>query len=178
MARHTRHSQAGVHIEDRGYQFADGVYEVIVVVEGRMVDEDLHFARLERSLREIRMGMPFGVDVFRLKVAELLRLNRLSNASLYIQVSRGVAPRNHQIPDEIQLAVVMTVRPLAGTKAGNVKDRFNHYGPRYPLETADIKSVSLIPNICQGCRRAPWRVRGMAVDNGMVTEGTSPMHGS
>ena len=174
--RYTRHSQAGVHIEDRGYQFADGVYEVIVVVEGRMVDEDLHFARLERSLREIRMGMPFGVDVFRLKVAELLRLNRLSNASLYIQVSRGVAPRNHQIPDEIQPAVVMTVRPLAVPKREWVKDGVSIITvPDIRWKRPDIKSVSLIPNILAkdvAVRHGVYEA--WQVDNkGMVTEGTS-----
>ncbi len=171
-----RHSQAGVHIEDRGYQFADGVYEVIVVVEGRMVDEDLHFARLERSLREIRMEMPFGMDVFRLKVAELLRLNHLSNASLYIQVSRGVAPRNHQIPDEIQPAVVMTVRPLAVPKRELVEDGVSIITvPDIRWKRPDIKSVSLLPNVLakdvavrDGVYEA-WQVD----NNGMVTEGTS-----
>ena len=174
--RYTRHSQAGVHIEDRGYQFADGVYEVIVVVDGRMVDEDLHFARLERSLREIRMEMPFGVDVFRLKVAELLRLNHLRNASLYIQVSRGVAPRNHPIPDEIRPAVVMTVRPLTVPKREWVEDGVSVITvPDIRWKRPDIKSVSLLPNILakdvamrEGVYEA-WQVD----DNGIVTEGTS-----
>ena len=138
-----------------------------------MVDEDLHFARLERSLREIRMGMPFGVDVFRLKVAELLRLNRLSNASLYIQVSRGVAPRNHQIPDEIQPAVVMTVRPLAVPKREWVKDGVSIITvPDIRWKRPDIKSVSLIPNILAkdvAVRHGVYEA--WQVDNiGMVTE--------
>ena len=74
--RFVRHREAGVHVEDRGYQFADAVYEVIAVAKGRMVDEELHLERLERSLREIRMEMPFTVGIFRLKVAEFQRLNR------------------------------------------------------------------------------------------------------
>ncbi|MGB0631722.1 MAG: D-amino-acid transaminase [Alphaproteobacteria bacterium] len=174
--RYIRHNQAGVHIEDRGYQFADGVYEVVVVVDGRMVDEDLHFARLERSLREIRMEMPFGVNVFRLKVSELLRLNRLRNASLYVQVSRGVAPRNHPIPEEIHPAVVMTVRPLVIPRQEWVEQGVSVISvPDIRWKRPDIKSVSLLPNILakdvavrKGAYEA-WQVD----DDGIVTEGSS-----
>lgn len=174
--RYIRHSQAGVHIEDRGYQFADGVYEVVVVVNRRMVDEDLHFARLERSLREIRMKMPFGADVFRLKVEELLRLNRLRNASLYIQVSRGVAPRNHPIPDEIRAAVVMTVRPLVLPRREWVEEGVSVVTvPDIRWKRPDIKSVSLLPNVLakdvavRNSAYEAWQVD----DNGIVTEGSS-----
>jgi len=174
--RYIRHSQAGVHIEDRGYQFADGVYEVVVVVNRRMVDEDLHFARLERSLREIRMKMPFGADVFRLKVAELLRLNRLRNGSLYIQVSRGVAPRNHPIPDEIRAAVVMTVRPLVLPRRELVEEGVSVVTvPDIRWKRPDIKSVSLLPNVLakdvavRNSAYEAWQVD----DNGIVTEGSS-----
>jgi len=174
--RYIRHSQAGVHIEDRGYQFADGVYEVVVVVNRRMVDEDLHFARLERSLREIRMKMPFGADVFRLKVAELLRLNRLRNASLYIQLSRGVAPRNHPIPDEIRAAVVMTVRPLVLPRREWVEEGVSVVTvPDIRWKRPDIKSVSLLPNVLakdvavRNSAYEAWQVD----DNGIVTEGSS-----
>jgi len=174
--RYIRHSQAGVHIEDRGYQFADGVYEVVVVVNRRMVDEDLHFARLERSLREIRMKMPFGADVFRLKVAELLRLNRLRNGGLYIQVSRGVAPRNHPIPDEIRAAVVMTVRPLVLPRRELVEEGVSVVTvPDIRWKRPDIKSVSLLPNVLakdvavRNSAYEAWQVD----DNGIVTEGSS-----
>jgi D-alanine transaminase len=174
--RYMRHSQAGVHIEDRGYQFADGVYEVVVVVNRRMVDEDLHFARLERSLREIRMKMPFGADVFRLKVEELLRLNRLRNASLYIQLSRGVAPRNHPIPDEIRAAVVMTVRPLVLPRREWVEEGVSVVTvPDIRWKRPDIKSVSLLPNVLakdvavRNSAYEAWQVD----DNGIVTEGSS-----
>ena len=110
--QYIRHAMAGVHIEDRGYQFADGVYEVVLIVNGNMVDESLHFRRLNRSLREIRMEMPFGLEIFKLKISELLRLNKLRNAGLYIQITRGVAPRSHSVPNT-QTSVIMTVRPLA-----------------------------------------------------------------
>ena len=106
--QYIRHAIASVHIEDRGFQFADGVYEVVVIVNGNMVDEKLHFERLKRSLCEIRMEMPFGLQILKIKVTELLRLNKLSNALLYIQVTRGVAPRSHPIPTNTQTSTTST----------------------------------------------------------------------
>ncbi|MEE2995897.1 MAG: D-amino-acid transaminase [Pseudomonadota bacterium] len=174
--RYIRHSQSRVHIEDRGYQFGDAVYEVIVVINRQMVDEDLHFSRLEHSLREIRMEMPFGIEIFRMKVAELLRLNRLRDANLYIQISRGEAPRNHAIPHDIIAAVVMTLRPLANSKREWVEEGVSIITvPDLRWKRPDIKSISLLPNILakdrairEGAYEA-WQVD----DRGAVTEGTS-----
>ena len=146
--RFVRHREAGVHVEDRGYQFADAVYEVIAIAKGRMIDEELHLKRLERSLREIRMEMPFTTGIFRLKVAELLRLNRVVNGSLYLQVSRGVSPRNPRIPPAIRPSVVMTIRPMTppsqemfgrGVAVITVRD--------IRWRRPDIKSVALLPNV-------------------------------
>ena len=98
--RYRPHNQATVHIEDRGYQFADGVYEVVPVSHGRLVDEDLHLDRLERSLSELRIDMPMSRRSLKLVSAELMRRNRLSNGFLYMQVTRGVAPRDHKFPKQ------------------------------------------------------------------------------
>ena len=141
-----------------------------------MVDEDLHFSRLKHSLREIRMEMPFGIDIFRMKVAELLRLNRLRDANLYIQISRGVAPRNHAIPDDIIAAVVMTLRPMINSKRELLEEGVSIITvPDLRWKRPDIKSVSLLPNILakdqamrEGAYEA-WQVDDM----GFVTEGTS-----
>ena len=169
------HRQAGVHVEDRGYQFADAVYEVIAIAKGRMIDEELHLKRLERSLREIRMEMPFTTGIFRLKVAELLRLNRVVNGSLYLQVSRGVSPRNHQIPSAIRPSVVMTVRPMIPPSA-------EMFGRGVAVITVrdirwrrpDIKSVSLLPNVLAKDDAVRNDVfEAWQVDDGVVTEGTS-----
>ena len=174
--RYVRHARAGVHIEDRGYQFADAVYEVIAVLDGKMVDEDLHFARLERSLREIRMTLPFSPAVFRLKAAELLRLNRLRSGNLYLQVSRGVAARDHRIPENATAAVVMTVRPLKPPPAEAVEHGVSVVTvPDLRWKRPDIKSVALLPNVLakdEAVRKGvyeAWQVDG----NGIVTEGTS-----
>ena len=174
--QYVRHSQAVVHIEDRGYQFSDAIYEVIVVTDGRLVDEKLHFARMERSLREIRMEMPFSPALFRIKIAELMRLNHLTSAALYIQVSRGVAPREHRPPQGLVPAVVMTVRPLRSPSPALVEKGVAVISvPDVRWKRPDIKSVGLLPNILakdDAVRRGvyeAWQVN----DDGVVTEGTS-----
>ena len=174
--RYIRHRQAAVHIEDRGYQFADAVYEVITVVRGRLVDDEPHFERLERSLREIRIEMPFSRAVFRLKIAELLRLNRLDTASLYLQVSRGVAPRNHQIPGPMTPSVVMTVKPFAAPSQKIVDEGVAVITlPDNRWKRPDIKSVALLPNVLAKDDTVRQNVyEAWLVDaEGMVTEGTS-----
>lgn len=174
--RYIRHSQAAVHIEDRGYQFADAVYEVIAIVRGNLVDDALHFERLERSLREIGIDMPFSRAVFRLKIAELLRLNRLSTGSLYLQVSRGVAPRNHKIPGPLRPAVVMTVRQMPRVPADvEVNGVPVITVPDIRWKRPDIKSVALLPNVLakeEAVQRDVYEAWQVAAD-GIVTEGTS-----
>jgi D-alanine transaminase len=174
--RFIRHSQAAVHIEDRGYQFADAVYEVIAIVRGRLIDDELHFERLERSLREIGIEMLFSRAIFRIKIAELLRLNRLTNGSLYLQVSRGVAPRNHKIPGPMTPAVVMTVRPLREIPAEVVEQGVPVITvPDIRWKRADIKTVGLLPNVLakeEAVQRNVYEAWQMTPD-GLVTEGTS-----
>lgn len=174
--RFIRHSHAAVHIEDRGYQFADAVYEVISIVRGRLIDDEPHFERLERSLREVRMDLPFSRAIFRMKVAELLRLNRLSNGTLYLQVSRGVAPRNHKIPGPMRPSVVMTAQPLREVPAEVVEKGVPVITvPDIRWKRPDIKSVALLPNILakddavQRNAYEAWQVNA----EGIVTEGTS-----
>jgi len=174
--RYQPHNDAAVHIEDRGYQFADGVYEVVPVHRGTLVDEDLHFDRLERSLSELRIDAPMSRSSLKLVSRELMRRNDLSNGFLYMQVTRGVAPRDHKFPKGAKPSVVMTTRQVKphsekvlseGLKVITVPDQ--------RWDRCDIKSVSLLPNVLgkqaavdAGAYEA-WQVDG----EGMVTEGTS-----
>lgn len=175
--QYLRHGGAGVHIEDRGYQFSDAIYEVIAVVGDRLVDEGLHFDRLERSLSELRIEMPFSRTHFLIKIRELLRLNRIRNGALYIQISRGVAKRDHKFPENAKPAVVMTVRPMSLPAKEHVENGVRVVTlPDIRWKRPDIKSVSLLPNILakqeaveQGAYEA-WQVEE---GTGMVTEGTS-----
>src|SRR5205814_4234179 len=85
---------ASVNVEDRGYQFADGVYEVCEVRAGKMVDFPLHMARLQRSLSELRIGMPMPLSALEIVMHEVIRRNRIGYGLVYLQVTRGVARRD------------------------------------------------------------------------------------
>ena len=174
--RYLPHGAASVHIEDRGYQFADGVYEVVPVAAGILVDEEPHLDRLERSLRELRMAMPMSRAAIKLVSRELMRRNGLSNGFLYMQVTRGVAPRDHKFPKAARPALVMTTRQMQPPSPENLNNGVSVITvPDIRWQRRDIKSVSLLPNVLAkqeaveaGCFEA-W----MVDPDGLVTEGTS-----
>jgi D-alanine transaminase len=170
------HRRAAVHIEDRGFQFADGVYEVIAVKNGRYVDEIPHLDRLDRSLRELEIAPPMSRPALGVVMAEMLRRNRIGDGILYIQMTRGVARRNHPFPEAVDTSVVMTARnepPQDARLTDNGVDVISI--PDIRWKRCDIKSVSLLPNILgkQAARQAgafeAWQIN----EQGFVTEGTS-----
>ena len=170
------HRRAAVHVEDRGYQFADGVYEVIAVKNGRFVDDTPHLERLDRSLRELDIAPPMSRAALRVVMAEMLRRNRIRDGILYIQMTRGVAARDHSFPADSDASVVMTARlepPQDPRLADNGVDVISI--PDIRWKRCDIKSVSLLPNILgkQLAHRAgafeAWQIN----EEGYVTEGTS-----
>ncbi len=170
------HRRAAVHIEDRGFQFADGVYEVIAVRNGSLVDDVPHLDRLDRSLRELEIAPPMSRPALRVVMAEMLRRNRIGDGILYIQMTRGVAARNHPFPAASDTSVVMTARnepPQDARLAENGVDVISI--PDIRWKRCDIKSVSLLPNILgkQAAHRAgafeAWQIN----EQGYVTEGTS-----
>ncbi len=108
-----RHGEAVVHIEDRGYQLADAVYEVWALFDGKLADAEGHFARLERSVSELRIPMPMSRAALTIVLREAVRRNRIREGLLYLQVGRGVAPRGHAFPDQpVAPSVVITVSPV------------------------------------------------------------------
>src|SRR6202000_1920570 len=109
--RYLPHAQAGVHIEDRGLQLGDGIYEVTNVLDGKPVDEEAHLDRMERSLREIGVAMPMGRAALKLVRREMLARNRIANGLLYLQVTRGAVKRDHVPPnDPPRPTVIITMR--------------------------------------------------------------------
>ena len=173
--RYLPFADAGVHIEDRGLQFADSVYEVCEIRSGRLIDETRHLKRLARSLAELKMAAPMSPNGLRVIMREVIRRNRVSQGLLYLQVTRGSAPRGHAFPSSgTPAGLIVTARksgePSAiqgGVKVVTVPD--NRW------ERVDIKSVSLLPNVLakqaahdQGAFEA-WFVD----DAGYVTEGAS-----
>ncbi|WP_010301033.1 D-amino-acid transaminase [Candidatus Odyssella thessalonicensis] len=147
--RYLPHQEATTHIEDRGYQFADGVYEVMVLVKGNLIDLDQHLDRLDYSLGQLRIPAPLSRLALIHICREVIRLNRLHDAMVYIQVSRGIAPRLHCFNPGLRPVVVVTAyhvnqRQLMLSKASGVRVITK---PDSRWARPDIKSISLLPNI-------------------------------
>jgi D-alanine transaminase len=166
---------AVVPIEDRGYQFGDGVYEFVASYEGRLFMLEAHLDRLERSMRELAFD-PISRSEIKAAIIDLSRRSGYPRAGIYIQISRGVAPRNHAITPNMPPQIIMTIRPVNeipadkrknGATAITVKDT--------RWERCDIKTVQLLANslakqkaLDAGCDDAIF-----VSDQGIVREGTS-----
>src|SRR5262249_20618116 len=108
--RYVPHALAHVHIEDRGYQFADGVYEVVLIYDGRLIDEDPHLDRLGRSLSELRIPWPMTRAALKLVLRELIDRNDVAHGTVYLQITRGVAARDHKFPKRSTPSLVVTTK--------------------------------------------------------------------
>ncbi|MDD3836883.1 MAG: D-amino-acid transaminase [Phenylobacterium sp.] len=176
--RFVPHREAAVHIEDRGYQLADAVYEVWAVMGGKLADAEGHFARLERSLAELRIRPPMSRKALEMVMRETLRRNRVREGLIYLQVSRGVAPRDHAFPgDDVQPSLVMTAKSLdrAATEAKAAKGVAVVTVPENRWGRCDIKTVGLLPNaLARQQAREAGAYEALFVDElGMVTEGAA-----
>lgn len=174
--RYVPQRAASVHIEDRGYQFADGIYEVVAVVYGRLVDNEPHLDRLERSLHELDMAMPMARGPLRAVMKETARRNRVHNGIVYVQVTRGVAPRNHDIPKSVRPALVVTSRRMKIPRdAETVAGARVVTAPDIRWKRCDIKSVALLGNVLAKAHAVTEGAEEtwMVDDDGFVTEGSA-----
>jgi len=175
--RYVPQRDASVNVEDRGYQFADGIYEVVHLYRGRFIDSDRHLTRLERSLGEVRIAMPMSRTALLHVLTEVARRNRVQDGLLYMQVTRGVARRDHAFPAHaVAPAIVVTVRRIPPYPTD--VDRWTARAITYPDQRwarCDIKSTGLLPNVL--ARQAAWEqgaAEAILIDsNGMVTEGAA-----
>jgi D-alanine transaminase len=172
------HGDAMVHIEDRGYQLADAVYEVWALFDGRLADAEGHFARLERSLVELAIPMPMSRAALTHVLRESVRRNRVRDGMVYLQVSRGVAPRDHAFPSgPTPPAIVITVKGFsrADSEARAAKGVSVITTPENRWGRCDIKTVGLLPNVLakQRAREAGAAEAWFVDDLGFVTEGAS-----
>ncbi|WP_334174284.1 D-amino-acid transaminase [Pseudoxanthobacter sp.] len=171
-------SEARVSIEDRGYQFGDGVYEVCEVLDGDIIDLTRHLDRLERSLAALEIPMPMSRGALTAVFREIGRRNGLTNGSLYLQVTRGVAPRDHYFPARpVRPAIVVVAkrsdqaRIAAQAEAGIAAIT----QPDNRWERVDIKTIGLLPNVLakEAARRAGAREAFLVDRDGFITEGGS-----
>jgi D-alanine transaminase len=176
--RYVPHRDAAVHVEDRGYQFADGVYEVCEVRGGRLVDERRHMERLARSLKELRIALPMPLNALGVVLRETVRRNRVQYGIVYLQITRGVSPRDHAFPvDEVVPSIVVTAKRLNATTA----EKSATTGiavitvPENRWPRVDIKSVALLPNVLakQAAREQGAKEAWYVDTDGRVTEGSS-----
>lgn len=174
--RYVPHAQAMVHVEDRGYQLADAVYEVCEIARGYVIDMTRHLDRLDRSLRELRIAWPMHRNALVTILREVVRRNRVADGMVYLQISRGVAPREHVFPAaNVRPALVVTAKRLdtaaaerkaaAGIRVVTV--------PENRWERVDIKTVGLLPNVLarQKAKEAGAQEAWFFDRDGRITEG-------
>lgn len=170
------HHLAQVAMEDRGYQFADGIYEVIVFFGRRLLDEALHLKRLERSLGELGIAMPMSAPALSLIIRELMQRNAYRNGLIYMQVTRGVAPRNHLFSASLQPVLTMAVMPLKMLSAAMLEKGVAAISrPDLRWGRCDIKSIGLLANsLAKNDAAREKAYEALLVDeHGMVTEGSA-----
>ena len=174
--RYYPYKEVNVHVEDRGYQFADGVYEVILVKNRLLVDEIPHLDRLERSLGALEIACPMKRQSLKMVLEEVIDRNKFKDGIVYIQVTRGVARRDHGFPKFSKPTLVITARPLnSAVKSTETKGAKVITLPDIRWKRCDIKSVSLLPNVLgkQAARTAGAQEAWQYDEEGFITEGTS-----
>ncbi|HZP77071.1 MAG TPA: D-amino-acid transaminase [Pseudolabrys sp.] len=176
--RYLPRREAKVDVEDRGFQFSDGVYEVCEVLGGRLVDERRHIERLQRSLKELRIALPMPIKALSVVLHETVRRNRVRDGIVYIQVTRGVSRRDFPFPaGSVAPSLVVTSR---ASDMGKI-ERTAEAGvpvitvPDIRWKRVDIKSVALLPNVLakQAAREQGAYEAWMVDAQGKVTEGAS-----
>ena len=176
--RYLPRRDAMVNIEDRGYQFADGVYELCEVKDGRVIDERRHIERLRRSLAELQIAFPLTPAALGVVMRETIRRNRVRNGIVYLQITRGVARRDHAFPPAATApSIVVTARSLDPT----ANERLAAEGigvitvPDGRWARVDIKTIALLPNVLakQSARSQGAREAWFVDRDGRVTEGSS-----
>lgn len=176
--RYLPRATAKTAVEDRGYQFADGAYEVILALGGALLDRAFHLARLERSLAELRIPMPMSRRALETVIKRMVARNRIAIGTVYIQVTRGVAPRDHAFPDPpVRPVLVIDTRhfDLEGLLARQCRGIAVQTVPDLRWRRCDIKSIALTGNVLakQAAREAGATEAWMVDEQGLVTEGAS-----
>jgi D-alanine transaminase len=168
---------ASVNVEDRGYQFADGIYEVIYVHGGRLIDETLHLDRLDRSLRELRLAPPMSRAALQRVLREMVTRNRIREGLVYMQITRGVARRDHAFPTPpVPSSLVVTARrtpPFPRDPDGWAGAAITY--PDLRWARCDIKTVGLTANVlAKQAAREQGAVEAFLIDReGFLAEGAS-----
>jgi D-alanine transaminase len=174
--RYVPHRAARIHVEDRGFQFADAVYEVIAVTGGALVDEAPHLKRLGRSLGELRIAWPMSEAALKTVMREVVRRNGVRDGFIYLQIGRGAGPGDLPFPKGVKPSMVMTARRHKGPPPRVIEEGIGVITiPDIRWARPDIKSVALLPNTLgkQQAKEAGAYEAWQVDRDGKVTEGTS-----
>ena len=174
--RYLPQSAAQVSIDDRGYQFGDGVYEVVTVIGGVLADEDWHLDRLEFSLGELSIPMPMSRAALKIVIRNIVRMNGVTDGLVYFQVTRGVMRRDHTIDPGLRPQLVMTAKPMDIPGPDTPKEAVQVVtAPDERWRRRDIKTTQLLPNCLAKTRASEaGAYEAWLVDaDGFVTEGSS-----
>jgi D-alanine transaminase len=175
--RYLPRERAAVSIEDRGFQFADGVYEVCEVRAGRIIDERRHMARLDRSLTELRIARPMSPAALAVVMRETIARNRVRDGIVYVEITRGVARRDFPFPPGIRPTLIVTARSNdpARIEAMAAEGVSVVTVPDIRWGRVDIKTVALLPNVLakQAAREQGAREAWLIDAQGRITEGAS-----
>lgn len=167
-------NESVIQLEDRGYQFGDGVYEVTRVYNGRCFALNLHLDRLYRSLRELRIPATYTPEELTEFHLRLIQESGIQDAAIYLQISRGVAPRAHGFPDNVVPKLTMTIRPITPNSALRESGATGIFVPDVRWMRCDIKSINLLGNLLAKQQAKDAGVfEGIQVRDGIVTEGSS-----
>ena len=173
--RYVPHTDAEVHIDDRGYQFGDGVYEVVSVINGVLADEEWHLDRLAFSLGELAIPMPMSRPALKIIIRNIIRMNAVRFGLVYFQVTRGVMRRDHSINPLLAPQLIMTAKHLTFPEQDNLRAVKVVTVPDQRWQRRDIKTTQLLPN-CMAKTKAveAGAYEALMVDHdGYITEGSS-----
>lgn len=176
--RYLPYAQAGVHAEDRGFQFADAIYEVCEVRDAALVDRTRHMDRLERSLNELAIPLPMSRRALEIVLAETVKRNRVRTGLVYLQVSRGAAPRDFPFPQEgvapTVVCLARSIDPIAREERAN-KGIAVCTMPDIRWGRCDIKTVMLLPAVLakEAAMKSGAQEAWLVDRDGYVTEGAS-----
>ncbi len=171
------YEKSKVHIEDRGYQFADGVYEVFSVIEDKLADYDAHMSRLLRSLSELKIKLPYSRKSIFFHISNIVKQNLISNGLVYLQISRGVAARDFKFPNNTKSSLVIIGKNIPLDEYTNAFDKGINVSTTRDLrwKRVDIKSLNLLAPVLakQDAYEKNCQESWLLDDNNFITEGSS-----
>mgnify|MGYP001176960197 CR=1 FL=1 len=170
------HNSASVHIEERGFQFADSVYEVVYVYKSKLIDQKRHLDRLDHSLNELMIEWPVKRSALEIIIKQIIKKNLIKTGLVYLQVSRGSSPRDFPFPKGVKPTLVVTARPLKPFNPENaLKGMEVTTLPDIRWERCDIKTTQLLPAAISKQKALDSGVSDawFVNEDNIVTEGTS-----